>query len=168
MVDLQNAPWAFNQMQGTKIVDASHDQDTTDLHKCVVYISDFFDLQISNLCIVVVGALGGHEIGNINVLYRFSTIRIILLNDDCLIQLLPRSHHHEIHIKPSILGPHCGLVPVGMPSTNTTTTGGLQWDLNNTKMEFGGLISTSNIAKGQIVTVHSDTDLIWTISIRKT
>ena len=36
-------------MQGTKIVDASHDQDTTDLHKCVVYISDFFDLQISNV-----------------------------------------------------------------------------------------------------------------------
>ncbi|XP_071929072.1 thiamine pyrophosphokinase 2-like [Coffea arabica] len=99
--------------------------------------------------------------------FSFSTKRIILLNDDCLIQLLPRSHHHEIHIKPSILGPHCGLVPMGMPSTNTTTTG-LQWDLNNTEMEFGGLISTSNIGKGQIVTVHSDTDLIWTISIRKT
>lgn len=28
-------------MQGTKIVDASHDQDTTDLHKCVAYICDW-------------------------------------------------------------------------------------------------------------------------------
>lgn len=27
--------------QGTKIVDESHDQDTTDLHKCVSYIRDF-------------------------------------------------------------------------------------------------------------------------------
>ncbi|KAK9945571.1 hypothetical protein M0R45_011079 [Rubus argutus] len=27
--------------KGTKIVDASHDQDTTDLHKCVAYICDW-------------------------------------------------------------------------------------------------------------------------------
>ncbi|KAL3517452.1 hypothetical protein ACH5RR_020041 [Cinchona calisaya] len=160
----------FYKNLGTKILDESHDQDTTDLHKCVVYIRDLPHLQNSNLCILVIGALGGrfdHELGNINVLYRFSAMRIILLNDDCLIQLLPSTHCHEIHIKPSIMGPHCGLAPMGMPSRNTTTTG-LQWDLSNTEMKFGGLISTSNIAKGEIVTVHSDTDLIWTISIKKT
>ena len=28
-------------LQGTKIVDESHDQDTTDLHKCVAFIRDF-------------------------------------------------------------------------------------------------------------------------------
>ena len=72
--------------------------------------------------------------------FSFSTKRIILLNDDCLIQLLPRSHHHEIHIKPSILGPHCGLVPMGMPSTNTTTTG-LQWDLSR----FYGIMCTPTL-----------------------
>ena len=27
-------------LQGTKIVDESHDQDTTDLHKCVAYMRD--------------------------------------------------------------------------------------------------------------------------------
>jgi len=27
-------------LQGTKIIDESHDQDTTDLHKCVTYIRD--------------------------------------------------------------------------------------------------------------------------------
>lgn len=85
----------------------------------------------SQLCILVAGALGGrfdHEIGNINVLCRFSTIRIILISDDCLIHLLPRTHRHEIHIQPTIEGPHCGLIPIGMPSGSTTTTG-LQWDL---------------------------------------
>jgi hypothetical protein len=30
-----------SKMQGTKVVDESHDQDTTDLHKCVAYIRDF-------------------------------------------------------------------------------------------------------------------------------
>lgn len=38
---------------------------------------------------------------------------------------------------------------------------------DNTAMEFGGLVSTSNIVKGEKVTVQSDCDLLWTISIKK-
>ncbi|XP_050943193.1 thiamine pyrophosphokinase 1 isoform X4 [Cucumis melo] len=158
----------FYAKQGTKIFDESEDQDTTDLHKCVAYILQSIPNQESNLCILVAGALGGrfdHEIGNINVLCRFSTTRIILLSDDCLIHLLPRTHHHEILIHSSVEGPHCGLIPIGMPSGSTTTTG-LQWDLSDTEMKFGGLISTSNIVKEEKVTVQSDSDLLWTISLK--
>ncbi|XP_073040715.1 thiamine pyrophosphokinase 2-like isoform X2 [Primulina eburnea] len=121
------------------------------------------------LCILVAGALGGrfdHEVGNINVICHFSSTRIVLLSDDCLIQLLPHSHNHEIHIQPSVEGPHCGLVPIGAPSKSTSTTG-LEWNLTNTEMRFGGLVSTSNIVKDDIITVRSDSDLLWTISIRK-
>lgn len=92
---------------------------------------NFYMLNLQ-LCILVAGALGGrfdHEIGNINVLYRFSGTRIILLSDDCLIYLLPKTHHHEIYIQSNVEGPHCGLIPVGAPSTSTTTTG-LKWDLS--------------------------------------
>lgn len=160
----------FYSNLGTKVVDESDDQDTTDLHKCIAYIRDITsDNDKSNLCILVAGALGGrfdHEMGNINVLWNFSSMRIILLSDDCLIHLLPRTHHHEIHIQPSVEGPHCGLIPIGMPSRSTTTTG-LQWDLDNTEMSFGGLISTSNIVRGEKITVRSDSDLLWTISIKK-
>ncbi|CAI9761462.1 unnamed protein product [Fraxinus pennsylvanica] len=154
---------------GTNTIDACHDQDTTDFHKCVAYICGLPNLENHNLCILVAGALGGrfdHEAGNTNVLCFFSTTRIILLSDDCLIQLLPSSHHHEIYIQSSVEGPHCGLIPIGIPSRSTTTTG-LQWDLTDTEMRFGGLISTSNIVKGEIVTVRSDSDLLWTISIKK-
>ncbi|XP_012701195.1 uncharacterized protein LOC101768024 [Setaria italica] len=117
---------------GTNIVDESHDQDTTDLHKCVSFITR--DLPVSdksNLCILVLGALGGrfdHEMGNINVLYRFSNTKIVLLSDDCSIFLLPKTYTHEIHIEKSVEGPHCGLIPIGGPSTSTTTTG-LRWNL---------------------------------------
>ncbi|KAJ4727662.1 Thiamine pyrophosphokinase [Melia azedarach] len=160
----------FYASLGTKVVDESHDQDTTDLHKCVAYICDLTpDQDKSNLCILVAGALGGrfdHEAGNINVLYRFSNMRIILLSDDCLIHLLPKTHHHEIYIQSSVEGPHCGLIPVGRPSGKTSTTG-LQWDLHDTEMSFGGLVSTSNIAKASKITVRSDSDLLWTISIKK-
>nr|TKW14369.1 hypothetical protein SEVIR_5G163400v2 [Setaria viridis]TKW14371.1 hypothetical protein SEVIR_5G163400v2 [Setaria viridis] len=85
----------------------------------------------SQLCVLVTGALGGrfdHEAANINVLYLFSDMRIVLLSDDCLIRLLPKTHHHELYIESSVEGPHCGLFPVGAPSTSTTTTG-LKWNL---------------------------------------
>ncbi|XP_043718689.1 thiamine pyrophosphokinase 1-like [Telopea speciosissima] len=158
----------FYSNLGTKILDESQDQDTTDLHKCISFIQDFMPDK-SNLCILVTGALGGrfdHEIGNINVLFRFSNVRIVLISDDCLIYLLPRTHRHEIHILPSVEGPHCGLIPVGVASAKATTTG-LQWDLNDTEMRFGGLISTSNIVQSENITVESDSDLLWTISIKK-
>ncbi|XP_054814656.1 thiamine pyrophosphokinase 1-like isoform X2 [Prosopis cineraria] len=160
----------FYKNLGTKIIDESHDQDTTDLHKCVAHICDLTsNMDKSSLRIVVTGALGGrfdHEIGNINVLCHFPDTRIILLSDDCLIQLLPMNYHHKIYIRSSAEGPHCGLIPIGMPSSSSTTTG-LQWDLYETKMKFGGLVSTSNIVKEDIVTVQSDSDLLWTISIKK-
>ncbi|KAF0926198.1 hypothetical protein E2562_022035 [Oryza meyeriana var. granulata] len=155
---------------GTKIVDESHDQDTTDLHKCIAFITENLAIpNKSNLCVLVLGALGGrfdHEMGNINVLHLFPNNRIILLSDDCLIFLLPSKHTHNIHIERSIEGPHCGLIPIGAPSTTTTTTG-LRWNLDNTCMSFGGLISTSNIVEEECVTVISDSDLIWTISLRR-
>lgn len=37
----------------------------------------------------------------------------------------------------------------------------------DTEMRFGGLISTSNKVKGEKITVESDSDLLWTISIKK-
>lgn len=37
---------------------------------------------------------------------------------------------------------------------------------DNTETRFGGLVSTSNIVKGEKVTVRSDSDLLWTISIK--
>uniref|UniRef100_A0A0D9V9W6 Thiamine pyrophosphokinase n=1 Tax=Leersia perrieri TaxID=77586 RepID=A0A0D9V9W6_9ORYZ len=154
---------------GAEIVDESHDQDTTDLHKCVSFITRNPPCsETSNLYILVLGALGGrfdHEMGNINVLYRFSNIRIVLLSDDCSIFLLPKTHSHEIHIERSIEGPHCGLIPMGAPSASTTTTG-LRWNLDNTSMSYGGLISTSNIVEEETVRITSDSDLIWTISLR--
>uniref|UniRef100_A0ACD5TGJ8 Uncharacterized protein n=1 Tax=Avena sativa TaxID=4498 RepID=A0ACD5TGJ8_AVESA len=154
---------------GTKIVDQSHDQDTTDLHKCIAFIIENSPTaDKSNICILVLGALGGrfdHEMGNINVLHLFPSIRIVLLSDDCLIFLLPRTHTHNIHIEQSVEGPHCGLIPIGTPSTCTKTTG-LRWNLDNTGMSYGGLISTSNIVDEEQVTVTSDSDLIWTISLR--
>jgi len=37
---------------------------------------------------------------------------------------------------------------------------------DNTSMSYGGLISTSNIVEDDKVTVTSESDLIWTISLQ--
>lgn len=100
----------------------------------ILLIIDTFSCisSILQLCILVAGAVGGrfdHEMGNINVLYRYSDLRMILLSDDCLIHLLPKNKRHEIHILSSVEGPHCGLIPIGSSSTTTTTTG-LRWNLS--------------------------------------
>jgi len=155
---------------GTSIIDESHDQDTTDLHKCVVFIKDCTpNLDKHNLKLVVVGALGGrfdHEAANINVLHTFAKdMQIVLLSEETSLTVLPAGHMHEIHVDCSFEGPHCGLVPIGAPSLSTTSTG-LRWNLNETAMAFGSLISTCNMIESDIVTVISDVYLIWTTEIR--
>ena len=103
------------------------------------------------MVLLIVGALGGrfgHELENINVLYTFPNIRIVLLSNHSLVYLLPKTHRHEILIDHSVERPHCGLIPVVAPSQSTATSG-LQWDLNETAMSFGFLISTSNILRDE-------------------
>ncbi|GAA0160929.1 kinase [Lithospermum erythrorhizon] len=159
----------FYSNLGTKIEDASRDQDTTDLHKCVDYILNMPNLEQSNLRILAVGALGGrfdHEMGNINVICRFSDVQLILLSDHCLIQLLPHDYVHRIQIQSSVEGPDCGLIPIAGPSRRITTTG-LKWNLTDAEMSFGKLVSTSNSVQGDVVTVTSDSDLLWTITIKR-
>jgi len=159
----------YSQM-GVKIIDESHDQDTTDLHKCVIFIRDCVpDLDKNHIKLLVLGGLGGrfdHEAANINVLYTFANVlRIVLLSEESSLTLLPSGYLHEIHVNRSFEGPHCGLVPLGAPSTSTTTTG-LHWNLDDTPMAFGSLISTCNLLESDIVTVRSDAYLLWTTEIR--
>ncbi|KAI5084207.1 hypothetical protein GOP47_0000376 [Adiantum capillus-veneris] len=162
---------AFYEQIGTIVVDESHDQDTTDLHKCISYVLNDHGLSAGkpDMKILVVGALGGrldHEFGNLNVLYSFPKTRIILLSDESMAFLLSKEFTHKIHINPSIEGPYCGLIPLGQPSTSTKTTG-LKWNLEEASMEFGGLISVCNQIEGELVTVLLDTDLLWTVTIEK-
>lgn len=155
---------------GATVVDESKDQDTTDLHKCLRYIRDCTPgLDKSKLKVLVVGALGGrfdHEAANINALWTFAnSLRIVLLGEESSLLLLPTGYKHEIHVNESFEGPHCGLVPIGAPSLSTTTTG-LRWNLDETPMSFGGLISTCNLIDKKVVTVVSDVHLLWTTEIR--
>ncbi len=90
-------------------------------------------MHIWQLKILVVGALGGrfdHEAANIDVLHTFANVlHIVLLSEESSLMLLAPGYLHKIHINCSFEGPHCGLIPLGAPSTSTTTTG-LHWNLS--------------------------------------
>lgn len=62
------------------------------------------------------------------------------------------------------LGKHIGIIPMKEPCV--VTTKGLEWDVEDWKTEFGGMISTSNWVKEEWVDVESSGDVLFTIDIK--
>lgn len=109
------------------------------------------------------GALGGrldHTIANLASLTRFPHLRVVLMGDGNLAQVVPPGRSIIVPV-PDVEGPTCGLVPLF--GDVECTTEGLEWDLHAQTMSMTGLISTSNrIVKGA-VHVQSNAPLLWTV-----
>ena len=154
-------------------VDLRHypSQDYNDLDKCLVYLEDKFrrvDLdsvatttssQTRQRRVYVLGGGAGRLDQSISCLQalfnwapRFASgaqadprlsngARLLLFGEsDCTMLLPPGRHVH--HILRDIEGDECGLLPLGGACTVSTT--GLQWNLKQQVLSFGGLVSTSN------------------------
>ena len=177
---------SFYKRMGVPVADLSHDQMSTDLQKCIAYIDHHFLIggerpetaeqeermdaamnitrQVDS--IVAVGALGGrldHILSSLSTLYQFRHMNIVLCGDGNLTRLIPGGKAVIVPHR-SVEGPTCGLIPLLGPAVGTTT--GLRWNLDNTEMIIGGLISTSNILESNEVRVESNADLLWTTELR--
>ena len=158
------------------LIDLSHDQDSTDLEKCLNYLQAnvMGPLQASSSgqeveqeedqpLILVLGAFGGrldHTISNINVLYQFRHLNIVLWGEGNLVRLIRGPG--ETLIVPNLeveARGGCGLVCLGEPCVASSR--GLKWDLADTKLSIGGLLSTCNKVLGEDVWVKTDKDLLW-------
>ncbi|XP_033114754.1 thiamin pyrophosphokinase 1-like isoform X2 [Anneissia japonica] len=159
---------------GCKVV-TTEDQNETDFTKCLRLVSQ--QLQECNNkvdYIVALGGLGGrldHTLASVNTLYKaakLSSAQVYLIGEESLALLLTPGKY-IIEANTGFEADWCGLVPVGQPCLNVTTTG-LKWNLTNQKLEFGSLISTSNTYADdqRIVTVETDQPLLWTMGIKMT
>lgn len=177
---------AFYRRMGVPVADLSHDQMSTDLQKCISYIEAHFLIGGEEAqaapegvrmdaapntarkvdTIVAVGALGGrldHILSSLSTLYTFRHMNIVLCGDGNLTRLIPAG---KAVIAPhrALEGPTCGLIP--LLGRAVATSQGLRWNLEDTEMQIGGLISTSNIIEGNEIQVESDVDLVWTTEFR--
>ncbi|XP_071650716.1 thiamine pyrophosphokinase 1 [Temnothorax longispinosus] len=173
--DMDSCPLSLIQKLrsiGSTVIETP-DQNHTDYTKALLQVAHYARTRNINLGeIYVLAETSGrfdHIIGNVNTLYKseklVGNIRVLQVASNSLTWIL-KPGLHRIHI-PQILVEQkswCGLLPFGC-SVNCISTTGLKWNLNNSTMQFGGLISTSNTYENSEVTVNTDTSVIWTMGI---
>lgn len=67
--------------------------------------------------------------------------------------------------KPAMFTENVGVVPLQGPATISLT--GFEWDVQNWKTMMGGLISTSNHVKADVVEVECDRPVLFTIEFQE-
>ncbi|KAJ7127046.1 thiamine pyrophosphokinase [Mycena epipterygia] len=148
------------------------DQDATDLMKCVSAIQDReSEDQQGEYDIILLGGLSGRldqTIHTLSYLHKLRKTRkhVFAVTDDNVGWVL-NAGEHTIHIDHSVLGPTCGLLPVGIDSTVLSTTG-LRWNLSNHPSSFDGLVSTSNhlVPTEETVWIKTSNPIWWTAELR--
>eukprot|EP00798_Chlamydomonas_sp_ICE-L_P013434 gene13434-19290_t len=159
----------FYTSQGVEVIDQSHDQDSTDLVKCIQYLETH---HLPNLGasirhhIIVVGALGGrldHTLSNLNALYQHSHLNITMWGEGNLVRLVRGPGRTVITPHRGLEGPQCGLVPLGPPVIATCT--GLKWNMDKLQLAVGGLLSTSNVIEEDEIVVDADGNMLWTTEL---
>lgn len=153
--------------RGAEIRDLSGDEDTTDLEKSLVVAREQGCSRI-----IVTGQYAGfggrvdHLFGIANALQLFSDLQIVAVGADCFMFLLAPGEH-DIRVPNASEAPHCGLVPLGSPCRKISTTG-LRWNMKESEMKFGGLISVCNqvdpASKG-LVHVKTSCFVLWTCTL---
>lgn len=167
----------------TKIIHDS-DQYSTDFGKAVNHIRSSTTSSANGpMDIVAMGGLGGRVdqgLSQLHHLHLFQTDphyaqgRMFLVSGESLTFLL-KTGRHRIHVREKdaageamahVFDKYVGIVPVKEPSVISTK--GLEWDVQDWKTEFGGMISTSNHVLPETVVVEVETtkDVLFTIALK--
>lgn len=167
----------------TQIIHDS-DQYATDFGKAVKHIRSSTSAPSQGpIDIVAMGGLGGRVdqgLSQLHHLYLFQTDpsyaegRMFLVSGESLTFLL-KAGRHRIHVRDQdgagkvlrdVFDKYVGIVPIKEPSVISTK--GLEWDVEDWKTEFGGMVSTSNhvLPETQVVEVETTKDVLFTIALK--
>jgi len=156
--------------QGVPVVQ-DHDQNSTDLMKCVLSLREREQVDGIEYELIILGGLSGRLDQTIHTMSFMHKLRkdrdkVIAITDDNAGWVLD-SGEHMIKIDHNLLGQTCGLLPVGVEST-VLSTSGLEWNLNDCVSSFDGLMSTSNhLVPGRDVWVRTTRPIWWTVELKE-
>lgn len=155
--------------RGAKILDQHEDQDSTDFEKALRVVIARGGCER----VYVLGEAAGvdgrldHLFATLCVMVAFQhRLRITVVGGECALQMVPEPTDgilRSVHSLQAIPGCHCGLVPIGRPC-RAVTTRGLEYDMDETPMAYGGLVSACNIARAGVIQVTTADPLLWTIA----
>jgi thiamine pyrophosphokinase len=162
---------SFFANQGVEIKQVI-DDDTTDLEKAVLYLKT---QPVVPPFLFILGSIGAHEgridqfFSVINVMYKYrdtGSFRPIQLGNESMMLVLNEGEH-MVQLPNSVIGLHCGLIPIFGTVAKVTTTG-LEWNLLEElgPMRFGGLVSTNNIIRDASVHIQTSDPILFTITLR--
>lgn len=148
------------------------DQDETDFTKALRTVDPFIGNTDVKSIVVIAESSGRIDqiMANINTLHKAHELccvpRIFVLAHNSL-SFLIRPGKHRITIIQSLVDKQdwCALMPFSETATVTTT--GLKWNLQDQKLQFGGLVTTSNTYVNNEVNIITDKPLLWAMGITK-
>ncbi|EJW82948.1 thiamin pyrophosphokinase [Wuchereria bancrofti] len=145
------------------------DQDYTDMCKALQIIADRMrnrKLDISK--VIVLGGLFGrfdHVLSSLHSLLRFDSCEIAIIDGVNLVTILREgSTSLEFAGGQHLLTGKCGIIPLIQRKTMVSSNG-LKWNLDNTELAFGKLISTSNEMVSDTVSVTCTAPVVFTMEL---
>ena len=170
---------AFYTDRGVPI-ESVPDQDSHDFEKCLQWLerkqADEAAASVASgatpkppFSVVAVGAFGGRldqQMANLNMAFSYKSFaNFYLLSESSLAFVLPPGKH-TIETNTEAEDGSCGLIPLGGRCERVVTTG-LKWNLDGERpLEFGSLISSSNELVEPLITVETDSPLLWTTGLK--
>jgi len=156
------------EAKGVRVIQ-DEDQNSTDLMKCIDSVREMEVALDTQFGIIILGGLSGRldqTVHTMSLLHKLRKSRqhTYVVTEHNVAWVLDAGEHH-ISLDLSVIGPTCGLLPVGVSST-VLSTKGLVWDLEDSVSSFDGLVSTSNAFQSEQVWIKTSQPIWWCMELR--